>query len=300
MSMTPIEASEGYIPVTGGRVWYQIVGSGDAIPLLLLHGGPGLSSSYLAPLEALADERPVIRYDQLGGGQSEHSTDIGLWTTQRFVEEVGQVRAALGLERLHLLGHSWGAMLAIEYARTHSVRLASLILAGPALSIPRTVADMDKLRSQLPADVQGMLTQHERAGTTNAVEYQTAAMEFYRRHLCRANASFLERVQESLAKGEGMPPVYQYMWGPSEFTATGPLRDFDCTQHLSALMVPTLLTCGRYDEITPESTAWYQSLIAGSEMVVFERSAHMPHLEETEQYLQVVRDFLRRVEARLG
>src|SRR5688572_23773600 len=107
--MTDVVTHEGFIPVTGGRVWYREVRTNSTVPLLLLHGGPGLDTGYLAPLEALADEWPIIRYDQLGGGQSDHPDDVSLWTVERFVEELGQIRAALNLTQVHLLGHSWGS-----------------------------------------------------------------------------------------------------------------------------------------------------------------------------------------------
>src|SRR5215212_8424201 len=115
MSMTPIDTREGYIPVTGGRVWYQIVGSEDTIPLLVLHGGPGAGHDYLEPLGGLAAQRPVIFYDQLGCGKSDQPDDRSLWRLDRFVKEVDTVRHALGLEQIHLLGQSSGGWLAIEY-----------------------------------------------------------------------------------------------------------------------------------------------------------------------------------------
>src|SRR5258707_13101732 len=116
--------AEGFIEVGGGRVWYRSVGPGGpgggadgagGVPLLCLHGGPGFTHYYLEPLEALADRRQVIFYDQLGCGRSDRPEDVALWTVERFVEEVAQVRAALGLERLHLVGKSWGGMLGIQY-----------------------------------------------------------------------------------------------------------------------------------------------------------------------------------------
>jgi proline iminopeptidase len=106
-----LSPGEGFVDVSGGRVWYRVVGSGRGTHLLLLHGGPGVPSLYLKPLEGLADERPVIFYDQLGSGQSDHPKDSSLWTIERFVKEVGQVRKALGLDQIHLYGHSWGSML---------------------------------------------------------------------------------------------------------------------------------------------------------------------------------------------
>src|SRR6185369_3105488 len=132
-----LKAGEGYVQVEGGRVWYRIVGSGTATPLLVLHGGPGMPSFYLKPLAALADERPVVFYDQLGAGHSERPNDAKLWRTERFIDELVRVRQALGLREIHLYGHSWGSMLATDYLLTHPTGIKSVIFAGPALSIPR-------------------------------------------------------------------------------------------------------------------------------------------------------------------
>lgn len=285
---------EGYIPVTGGLVWYQaLMNTGNGIPLLTLHGGPGSPHDYLEPLGTLANERPVIFYDQLGCGKSERPNDVTLWQRSRFVEELNQIRQALKLEQVHLFGHSWGSMLAIDYALTRPDGLISLILASPALSIPRWLNDMEDYRKSLPIEIQKILEEHERNNTTDADEYQEASMKFYQRFLCRLHP-WPEPLERTL-DGEGTI-VYKTMWGPSEFYMTGNLMDYDCTAHLGEIDIPTLFTCGRYDEATPEATAWYQSLLSRSELAVFEKSAHMPHLEETEHYLQTARDFLRRVE----
>jgi proline-specific peptidase len=284
---------EGYIPVTGGLVWYQMVNPGKGIPLLTLHGGPGSPHDYLEPLKQLADERTVIFYDQLGCGKSERPDNIALWQRSRFVEELDQIRQALHLEHVHLFGHSWGSMLAVDYAFTKPDGLTSLILASPALSIPRWLNDMDMYRKSLPLDVQKILAEQEHNGTTDSEDYQRAAMEFYQRYLCRLHP-WPEPLERTIA-GEGTL-VYQTMWGPSEFFMTGNLLHYDCTAHLGTIEQPALFTCGRYDEATPETTASYQRLLHQSELVIFEHSAHMPHLEETERYLQTMRAFLRRIE----
>src|SRR4051794_14106810 len=136
-------ALEGRIAVEGGEVWYRIAGDDRAgIPLLTLHGGPGYPHDYLEPLEQLADERPVIFYDQLGCGNSDRPEDRSLWRIDRFVRELAQVRTALRLRRMHLFGHSWGTMLAVDYVLSPAP-VTSLILASPALSIPRWMADAD-------------------------------------------------------------------------------------------------------------------------------------------------------------
>ncbi len=284
---------EGYVSVPGGRVWYKVVGISDEIPLLVLHGGPGYPHNYLSPLENLASERPVIFYDQLGCGKSDRPKDQNLWQTERFVEELREVQHSLNLERVHILGHSWGSMLAVDYALTQPAGLESLILASPCLSIQRFLEDVTVYRKQLPNEIQEVLDKHEAAGTTDSEEYQEAVMVFYKRHLCRLDP-WPEALELTMA-GAGLE-VYHTMWGPSEFFITGNLVTFDHTSRLHEITLPTHFTCGRLDEATPETTAWYQSLIQGADLTIFEQSSHMPHLEETERYLHVVQQFLNHVE----
>jgi proline iminopeptidase len=143
--------------------------------------------------------------------------------------------------------------------------------------------------------IQEALHRHEQAGTTDAEEYNATTQVFNRHYLCRLDP-FQEVLGRSLA-GAGWQ-VYQTMWGPNEFYVTGTLKDYDRTTRVAEITVPTLLTCGRYDEVTPDTTAWYQTILPRAEVVVFEQSAHLPHLEETESYVQVVRNFLRRAEQR--
>jgi proline iminopeptidase len=279
----------GYIPVEGGNVWYKIVGADKpGTPLLTLHGGPGYPHDYLEPLEQLADARPVIFYDQLGCGKSDHPPDRALWRIERFVRELTQVRQALGFASTHLFAHSWGTMLAVDYLLT-GASVTSLILASPALSIPRWMADADRLRQTLPADVQETLARHEAAGTTSTRQYRDATLHYYRRHLCRMDP-WPEPMNRSHEASSGV--IYREMWGPSELCATGNLMNYDETARLCEIAVPTLYTCGRYDEATPEATAWYRSLTPAAEMQVFEHSAHMPHLEEADAYLAALRRFL--------
>ena len=141
---TPYPVQEGTIPFRGYETWYRIVGAAEEagkLPLLCLHGGPGVPHEYLESLEALAATgRRVIFYDQLGCGNSTHVDDPALWTVELFVEEVDVVRRALGLERLHILGQSWGAFLALEYALAHQDRLQSLTIASGTLGIGHVVA----------------------------------------------------------------------------------------------------------------------------------------------------------------
>jgi len=281
---------EGYIDVTGGRVWYRIVGSGSATPLLLLHGGPGGPSDSLKPLGKLSDERPIIFYDQLGSGKSDRPNDPNLWRTERFVEELAQVRQALGLDRVHILGHSWGTMLAVDCMLTNPSGIVSLILSSPCLSTKKWMEDVNKYRSNLPVEIQEILEKHEKAGTIDSEDYLNATMEFYKRHLCRLDPwpKELEQLFEDLNM-----EVYETMWGPNEFNATGILKDYDRTEQLKEIEVPTLFTAGRYDEASPETTALYQSYISGSKLEVFEDASHLTMHEKPEKYCQVVSDFLK-------
>ncbi len=289
------QVQEGTVNVTGGKVWYRIVGADSpGIPLIVIHGGPGAPHDYLEPLEALADERPVIFYDQLGCGNSACPDDPSLWTTGRFVDELEQVRAALAPGDVHILGQSWGTTLVSEYMITRKpAGVMSLIFSAPCLSVKRWEADQRQYLTELPEKERTIILECEETGNFSSPEYQDAMMTYYRLHLCRLEEwpDSMNRTFEKMGAG-----VYNYMWGPSEFTMTGTLKDFDQSLHLHEISVPVLFTCGRYDEATPESTAYYQSMLPGSELMIFEDASHMHHIEMTDEYLSLVRDFLRRSE----
>jgi len=297
---TDIPAKEGFVSFQGYNVWYRAVGDREApgkFPLLCLHGGPGASHDYLTPLEALvATGRRVIFYDQLGGGNSDHPHNPSLWTVPLFVEELGVVRQALGLERVHILGQSWGGMLGMEYALTQPAGLASLIVADSPASMPQWVAEANRLRADLPPNVQETLLKHEAAGTTDDPAYQEAMLVFYRRHVCRLDPwpDCFNRTFEKLSQ---YPEVYYTMNGPSEFHVIGVIKDWDIVDQLGEIQAPTLVISGLYDEATPAIAQTVHRGIPGSEWVVFENSSHTPHLEETERYLQVVASFLDRCES---
>jgi len=300
--VTPTSIKEGFVSFRGYKVWCGIVGEREEpgkLPLLCLHGGPGAPHDYLEPLGAVADTgRRVIFYDQLGSGNSDHPHKPGMWTVELFVEEVGVVCQALGLERVHLFGQSWGGMLAMEYALKKPNGLTSLILADSPASMPQWIAEANRLRAELPPDVQETLLRHEKAGTTSDPAYEEAMLVFYRRHVCRIDPwpDCLIRTWEKLKQD---PEVYLTMNGPSEFFVTGTLKNWSIVNRLSEIDVPTLLLSGRYDEATPAIMETVHRGIRGSEWVIFENSSHMPHLEESERYLKVLADFLSRVEAQV-
>jgi proline iminopeptidase len=224
----PAVAPEGYVEVPGGKVFYTTMGSGDRTPLLLLHGGPGGRSCGFSVLSELAADRRVIRYDQLGSGQSERPTDLNLWRTERFVDELHAVRTTLGFDELHLLGHSWGGTLATEYLLTKGQRgVHSVILSSPLISTPRWIADARRLRSTLPESVQSVLDRCEAVETADEPACQ-AANDVFEKHFVRG-ARILPAVPECDGVTGG-DAVYRHMWGAAEFTATGVLRDHDRTE----------------------------------------------------------------------
>jgi len=297
---TASPSKEGFVMFRGYNVWYRIVGNGEEagkFPLLCLHGGPGFPHDYLEPLEAMVGTgRRVIFYDQLGCGNSDQPHAPSLWTVGLFVEQVDVVRQALGLEHIHLLGQSWGGMLAMEYAFAQPAALVSLTLASSLASVPQWISEANRLRAKLPPEVQQTLLKHEAAGTTDDPAYEEAMWVFYGRHFCRLDP-WPDCANRALEKFVKNAEVYNTMWGPSEFHATGSLKDWDIVDRLGEIRVPALITSGRYDEATPTISETLHHGIPGSEWVLFEHSAHLSHAEEPEKYLQVLSQFLSRVEA---
>lgn len=294
MADTVVER-QGFIDVEGGPVWYKAVGQGPGVPLLVLHGGPGGTSCRFSLLDPLGAERPVVRYDQLGTGRSGRPDDLSLWTVERFIEELHTLRQALGLQRMHLLGHSWGASLAAAYVlEKGTAGIVSLTLSSPLLSTPRWIEDANLLRAQLPAEVQATLTEHEQAGTVDSEAYEAASEVFYQRHV------YGSAEPPDLEACEGAPwnlVIYEYMWGPTEFHATGTLLDFDVTPRLNKLDVPTLFVTGEFDEARPETVAAFQALVPGARFEVIEDAAHFTIGKKPDEYMEVLEPFLDEAEA---
>ena len=284
---------EGMIDVPDGRVWYRSVGEGG-VPLVCLHGGPGSTHNYLEPLEDLADRRRVIFYDQLGCGRSDKPDDTSLWTVDHFVRELEVVRGALGLEHFHLFGSSWGGMLAMQYLLDYRPgSVASLLMAGSPASMPRWVQGCQELLAELPAEVRQVIDSHEANGFTACPEYAAACLVFYKRHLCR-----LEPWPAALERdfGEMSRVIYETMNGPSEFTVTGRIRDWDIFGRLGEIKVPTIVMGGRHDEIRPDHLADIHKSIDGSELVIFEESGHLAFHDERALFIKTANGFMERVE----
>lgn len=285
---------DGWLAVPGGRVAYWIRGDVDSgrLPLLTLHGGPGLTHNYLETLADLADERPVIFFDQLGCGDSERPDDTSLWTVERAVEEVECVRAGLGLDRFHLFGNSWGGWLALSYVLGHSGSgLSGLVLSSCPPDTRRYVDYCWELRAALPRRTAEVLAHHEKSGWFRCPEYQAAVFEFYRRHLCRLDPWPLGLEQSFEHMGQ---QVYETMWGPSEFgPLVGVLQTWNVADRLGEITVPTLVTAGRFDEASPEQCREMAERLAKGCFKLFEQSSHTAFYEQRHEYLAALRAFLR-------
>jgi L-proline amide hydrolase len=290
--------SEGVVHWGAGWTWYRVegdLGGGDAAPLVILHGGPGGAHDYVESIGDLARIalRPCILYDQIGCGRSQHLPDAptDFWTVELFLRELAAVLAELGIaDRYHVLGHSWGGMLAMEHAVEQPPGLRSLVVADSPASIDLWVKEANRLRSLLPLDVQAALVSHEEAGTTDSDEYEQAVMRFYERHVCRI--PFPEALQRTFAQIVADPTVYHTMNGPSEFHVIGTLRDWDITPRLGEVRVPVLVISGEHDEATPAVVRPLVDALPDARWELLQGTSHCTHLEQPERFLAVVEAFL--------
>ncbi|MCV7091468.1 proline iminopeptidase-family hydrolase [Mycobacterium interjectum] len=281
---------EGTTAVPGGSVWFKRVGGGAGLPLLVVHGGPGLPHDYLRSLERLADEREVIFWDQLGCGRSRRPSNAQLWTMERAVAEMDAVVKALGLDRFHVFGNSWGGMLAQQYALDVASDAASLTISNSIASIPEFSNMVARLKSELNPATQAAIDRHEAAGTTYSAEYQAAIRTWNETYLCRVRP--WPRELEEAFRNMGTD-VFETMFGPSDFHIVGTVRDWDVFDRLPEIALPTMVLAGRFDECVPEHAWEMHQRIPGSRFELFEESAHMPFIEEPDKFDAVMRDFLR-------
>lgn len=291
---TSSKSKEGFIDVEGGKIWYRIDGEGDKTPLLLLHGGPGSSSYYLEPLKELSEDRPVIFIDQLGCGRSTQITDTTLMTIEKNVEQLEQVRKALKLERFYLYGHSWGTMLGMDYYLKYPKGIQALIFASPLFSTQIWTQDADTLILKLPMEHQLAIRESDKQKNYSSESYQNAVNAYYKAYLRRSEQRKSQKDSSELFFGE---KVYSFMWGPSEFTATGNLLNYDRIKDLPKIKVPTLLTAGEFDEARPISVKYFQSLIPGAQFHLIPHAGHVTMADQPRENNQVLREFLRQMDS---
>jgi L-proline amide hydrolase len=289
------------VPFRDYETWVQVTTPADpvpgALPIVVLHGGPGMAHDYVRNIAALADEtgRTVVHYDQIGCGRSTHLPDapVEFWTPELFVEEFHAVCTGVGIERYHLLGQSWGGMLGAEIAVREPAGLASLSICNSPASMALWMAAAAELRAALPEATRAALDRHEADGTVTAPEYLAATDEFYLRHVCRLAPTPVDFL-DSVAQMEADPTVYHTMNGPNEFHVLGTLRSWSVIDRLERISAPTLVVAGEFDEATPATWAPYAERIPGAVSHVFPGASHCTHLEQPREFRAVIADFLAR------
>lgn len=293
-----VEIEEGYKNIFGLRIYYKLYKGNTNRKLMVLHGGPGGTHDYLIPLADLANYGiTVLFYDQFGCGRSDDPDDPSKYVIDYGIEEAEEMRRQVfGDEKVVLLGHSYGGALAIAYALKYQDNLKGLIISSGLSSVPLTVREMRRLINEMPEEYRRAIEKYEAVGDYNNPEYKKAVEYFYRQHLLRMD-EYPEPVRKTFEYIEKRK-TYLIMNGPNEFTITGTIKDWDVTDQLWKIRVPTLITVGRYDEVTPTVAEVLHKNIKGSTLVIFENSSHMAMWEERDKYLQVIRGFIEEVYSR--
>lgn len=292
----PAPAREAMVPVEGGRIYVRVNGnlSGPRPPLLLIHGGPGGTHADFVPATALAADRAIILYDQLDSGRSDAPNDPNNWIVPRFVDEIDAIRRYLKIERLHVLGASWGGTVALEYGARRPRGLASLILQSPLITTKSWLADAGILRGQLPADVQAQLTACEARTPPPAPVCDAATGVFYK--------NFNRRVlptPDLAAYRKGLPrglnrAIYEGMWGDSEFVSTGTLRAYNGEPLLKRLDgARTLFMAGEFDEARPATVAAFAKEVPNSTFIVVKGASHGILNDQPAKFLAIVDKWMR-------
>jgi proline iminopeptidase len=270
-------------------VTYSYGDSGEI--LFLLNGGPGIPCNYLRdPLLPLVEAGyRVVTYDQLGTGASDKPKDKSLWTIGRYVEEVEAVRKALDLGKIHLLGHSWGGWLSIEYSLKYQKALKSLILSNTCGDMPHLVGELNRHRAALGPETVAMMQSCEATGNLSHPAYQAAITILNYRHVFR-NDVWPKTVVDAFKKIN--MDIYGTMQGPNEFLYLGNLKDWNRIPDMHKVAVPTLIMCGYHDELTPACSMRMHSVLPNSEIAVLPNCSHMAMYEDPPAYLARVTAFL--------
>lgn len=289
-----MKIEEGYMPFKGYQTYYRIVGepSEDKKPLILLHGGPGSTHNYFEVLDKLAEDgRQLIMYDQLGCGKSAVPSNPSLWTPETWTEELIALREHLGLDEVHILGQSWGGMLAIIYLCDYQPKgVKSVILSSTLSSAKLWAQEQHRMIKFMSEEDQEAIRIAEETEKYDAPEYLAANDRYMVRH---AAPVFGPDDPEPLWR-EKVPgtEAYLYGWGPNEYTPTGTLSGYEYTEKIADLEVPALITSGTNDLSTPLVSKTMYDQIPNSKWELFAHSRHMPFVEENEKYLELLKNWL--------
>lgn len=290
-----MKITEGYMPFKGYKTYYRIVGESktNKTPLVLLHGGPGSTHNYFEVLDRLAeeDDRAIIMYDQIGCGLSSMPDCPELWNSETWAEELIQLREHLKLDEVHLLGQSWGGMLAIHYACEHKPKgVKSYILSSTLPAASLWEKEQRRRVGYLPQHMQDAIAKAEQTGDYSSEEYQKAEAEFMRRHCAGSiDANSPECLRREKKAGTN---AYITAWGQNEFSPSGTLKNFDFMKEIENIKEPCLITSGLVDLCSPLIAKTMYDKIPNSEWELFEFSRHMPFVEENDKYVKVMIDWL--------
>lgn len=297
VTMIPVSTPRGAF-----RVWTKRVGNNPRIKLLLLHGGPGATHEYFEAFDSYLPAAGIEYhyYDQLGSAYSDQPDEPGLWETARFVDEVEQVRRGLGLDRanLFLLGHSWGGILAIEYALAHQQHLKGLIISNMMAGIPAYNAYAAEVL--MPAMDQRALAEIRRMETSGQTEdpryMELLIPHHYEQHILRLpSAQWPDPVQRAFKHLNAK--IYVPMQGPSELGASGTLGEWDRTDDLERITVPTLVIGARHDTMDPAHMEWMAGALPRGQYLFCPNGSHMAMYDDQQVYVEGLIRFLRDVDA---
>jgi proline iminopeptidase/L-proline amide hydrolase len=296
VTLCPVPTREVRVRTTGGLLYARANAPADPsparLPALFLHGGPGGSHLGMVGALPLADTRDIILYDQLDCGLSARPGRASLWTVDRFVDEIDDVRRALGLARVHLSGTSWGGTLALEYAARRPEGLASLALLSPLVSTRAWLEDAAHHIANLPRGYQQAIAEAQRTGNYEADSFQEADRYYARQHLSRERLSPLHLACQGRRDPWFNLDLYTHMWGPSEFVVTGSLRDYDGEPLLARVAVPTLLVAGEHDEARPATLRRFANAMADARVEVAPGSGHWIENDRPQAHRRILKDWL--------
>lgn len=304
-----VATSEHRIAVEGGKVWVRVNGTlgaaanSAAPPVIIIHGGPGGTHVNFGGLLSLADQRPVILYDQLDSGMSDRPENPANWRPERFVAELEAIRRTLGVQRWHVIGHSWGSALALEYAAAYPQHTASAVLSGTFLSTSHWITGTNLLIRDLPDDIATAIRACEGATPPGPAVCEPATRAFYEAYNGRPDRPIPSpeaRAYIARYGGKGFnSTVYNAMWGPTEFRASGSLAGYDASgllAHVDGSRV--LFVVGQYDEARIDTVQDFAALTPGAELAVVPGGSHAFISERPEIAEAIYRDWMNRIDAR--
>lgn len=272
-----------------GGVYYRLYGQAGRTPVIALHGGPAAGETYMRPYVGLAADRQVVTYDQSGCGNSARPPDMNSYALDRYIGELDALRRHLAFDRVVLVGHGWGGMLAPAYAARFPDQVAGLVLAGTAVRRADFREAADRWLAALGPDTRSAIERAERTGALDDPIYGRVLRAYYARHFCRLDPypDWLVRVVGEISRN----PVYNYLNGPTEFQLGGALADFDNGANLKGLRMPTLITCGEYDEAPLWVAERIRQQVRKARLVAFPALSHMAHIEDPALVIGTVNAF---------